>query len=277
MDVRKLVKAGKHSHSVSLPKSWLEKHGLSSGDSVYLIQSENDITITPFPTAPTVKEKERTIEVGEKPITSVQRELTSAYINNCNVIHFTKVKEHDPILNALKGFIALEVVDQGESHIVAKDLLNLSEINVDQSLRRMDMILRTLFKDQEEREGDLNKLYFLLYRLLKGAMHDQKIADALELKQENLLLSWYLIVNLEDIGDILQNMTDKKALAMIEEQYLKAMKAYFTKDRVLAEQVLAARQGLADQAAKLPKASSEQARTLLTHVNNIARITLDLE
>ena len=264
MEVRKLVKAGKHSHSVSLPKGWLTQHSLKTGDSVYIIQGEKEVTVTPFPTAPTNEVRERTIEVGDRSIETVRRELTSAYINNYTDIRFSKVKNHDDVLGVLQDFVALEIVDQQDTTIAVKDLLNLSEINVDQSLRRMDMIIRTLFKEAEPREKDLNKLYFLLYRLVKGAMRDQKMADALNIKQDNILLTWYLMVNLEDIGDILENMPKKAGLKDIENNYLDAMKAYFTNNKELAEQVISSWQS------QKPKKGegAEQVRQLSTQLMN---------
>jgi len=239
---------------------------------VYIIQGDKEVTVTPFPTAPTNEVKERTIEVGEKSLESVRREVTSAYINNFTDIRFSKVQNHDDVLSVLQDFVALEVVDQQSTTIAVKDLLNLSEINVDQSLRRMDMIIRTLFKEAEPREQDLNKLYFLLYRLVKGAMKDQKMADALNIKQDNLLLTWYLTVNLEDIGDILEKMPKKSGLKDLESSYLDAMKAYFTNNKELAEEVISNW-----QSQKPKKGDAEQVKQLATHINNIARIVLDLE
>ncbi|MBI4143913.1 hypothetical protein HY486_01565 [Candidatus Woesearchaeota archaeon] len=271
MDARKLVKAGKHSNSISLPKAWLTKHGLKTGDSVYLIEGQHDLTVTPLPTAPTIAIKEKTIEIGNKQIETVRRELTSAYINNYGIIHFTQVKNPEQITTIIKDFAGLEVVEQSEAHVSAKDLLNLAEINIDQSVRRMDMIIRTLFKEEEEREGDLNRTYFLLYRLLKGAISDQKMADALSLKKENTISIWSIITNLEDIGDVLKTIKKKEMLAEIEKHYLNAMKAYFTKDKLLAEQVLS------KWHEAIEKNKSEQIRDIATRINNIARIVLDMD
>lgn len=244
---------------------------------MYLIQSDNEVTVTPFPTAPTKEEKEKIIEVGERSMDAVRRELTSAYINNCTSIRFTKIKKSEDILRLLEDFVALEIVDQSESSVLVKDLLNLADINIDQSLRRMDMIIRTLFKEDEAREKDLNKLYFLMYRLLKGAMHDQKMADALNLKQENILLTWYMMVNLEHIGDVLEKVKKKAGLKDVEKNYLTAVKAYFTKDKALAENVLSAWQDSSEKSSKMSQDQAEQVRQLNTYVNNIARSTLDLD
>ena len=46
MHARKLVKAGSASHTVSLPKSWLEKNMLKKGDTIFIIEkSDSELTI----------------------------------------------------------------------------------------------------------------------------------------------------------------------------------------------------------------------------------------
>ena len=48
MHIRRLVKAGHASHTVSLPKSWLKKNNLSRGDTIYITEkSDKELAVSP--------------------------------------------------------------------------------------------------------------------------------------------------------------------------------------------------------------------------------------
>jgi len=47
MIIRKLVKAGQASHTISLPKDWLEKNNLNKGDIIYIRElSDKELLIS---------------------------------------------------------------------------------------------------------------------------------------------------------------------------------------------------------------------------------------
>ena len=155
MHIRRLVKAGPASHTVSLPKKWIEKNNLKKGHNVYLIEkSDRELVITPEQGQEQEAEpKEITINIDKKELDTIQREITSAYVNNYNTITIfgeslaEKVKQ---IRKMLHDFVALEISEQTAKSIIAKDLLNLKEISVEKTVKRMDMIVRTMLKDIAE-------------------------------------------------------------------------------------------------------------------------------
>ena len=55
------------------------------------------------------------------------------------------------------------------------------------------------------------------------------------------------------------------------------MKAYFTKDKKLADNVALQREELLKQASELPSGVAELFKTMVTLTNNIARIVMDEE
>jgi phosphate uptake regulator len=81
MYIRRLVKSGASSFTISLPKGWLEKNNLKRGSLVYINEkSVNELSIKPEKTegAPTIKEI--TINIDGKNLDTIEREITSAYI-----------------------------------------------------------------------------------------------------------------------------------------------------------------------------------------------------
>lgn len=318
MHIRRLVKAGPASHTVSLPKKWIEKNNLEKGHNVYLIEkSDKELMITPELNAEKQEQeqKEITINIDKKELDTIQREITAAYVNNYNTITIfgdslsEKVKQ---IRKMLHDFVALEISEQTAKSIIAKDLLNLKEISVDKTIKRMDMIVRTMLKDTAEgienkklnydtivfRDYDVNRLYFLLSRLLKSAVTDNQLAEDIGIEKVQILPSWYLSMNLENLADCVKHMCTtagkitKKELSKIKPileelnaQYTKVMKALHSDDKKLADEVARQRIALVKQCTSLITKNTaaetvelvENIKTGTTLISNIARTVLDKE
>ncbi|MBW2974608.1 phosphate uptake regulator PhoU [Candidatus Woesearchaeota archaeon] len=277
MHTRRLVKSGASSYTVSLPKEWLERNKLKRGNMVYIKEkSPGELSISPESVEEPLKAREITINVDDKELGTIEREITSAYVNNYNTIRITGstlIDKTKDIRRILHNFTALEITEQRAERIVAKDLLNLKEVSIETSIRRMDMIIRSMMQDIgsirnksileniQFRDFDVNKLYFLLFRLIKGALNDPVLAGHFDIDSEKALSVWYLAVNLENIADccksICLNLTrvgEEYDLAEFEELYKKVMgyyfdvmKAYYKKDKKLADNVALNRNGVIDR------------------------------
>lgn len=303
MHIRNIVKAGEASFTVSLPKNWIEKNRLKKGDKIYVIEkNEQELLITPSidNKSEAEEKKEITISVDGKELDSVQREITSAYLNNYSTIKITgnslpgKTKS---IREALHDFVALEISEQTGSTIIAKDLLNLKEISVDKTIKRMDMIIRTMLDDALKQESelketihfrdyDVNRMYFLLVRLMKNAAGNKKTAQEFNLENEQILVYWYLTVNLENLADCIKTLTfkkmSKKESGLVEKTlkdttttYEEVMNAFYKKDKKLADNVARKRKAMLEQVQKLPPGLMETMNSMITIINNIARIVMD--
>lgn len=304
MIIRRLVKAGQASHTISLPKEWLDKHKLKKGDLVYLYEKgDKDLMITPESKADEpIPTKEIAINVDNKELSTLQREITSAYINNYNTIMLTGdsiTEKTKDIRKMLHDFVALEVADQSAKSIIAKDLLNLKEISVDKTVRRMDMLVRSMIQDSIAtlenpelaqsvmvRDYEVNRAYFLLMRLLKSAFANRQIAEFFQLPNEKVLSYYYLTINLENFADCAKQLAEylakekkkdktKAILDTVEKGYLDAMKAYFTKDKKLADSVALARDQALKSAGELPPGMAELFRNMITLTNNVSRLVMD--
>jgi len=307
---RNLVKAGQSSHTISLPKKWLSKHGLKKGDSVYLKESEDGkLILSPSDEAPQQEQRSIHINIDRKDIQTIQREITSAYINNYSSIillgkNTSKIKE---IRNIIHNFVALEIAEQDTEKIIAKDLLNLKEVSIPKTIQRMDIILRSILKDTKAptkdliesihcRDEDINRLYFMVFRILKSALKDQRLLSQLELSSDQVLSLWFLMMNIESISDAMKSITqsltsgikcEKKNFEAIHDSlqhsYLKAMKAYYETDKAAAQEVAAQYLPFAKQCNEFLKSNkSVEVSSLIHHckeasnlIGNIARIVID--
>jgi phosphate uptake regulator len=305
MHIRKLVKAGPSSHTVSLPKEWLTKNSLSKGSTVYITEhNDNELILRTGMREISIQEKEKTIKIDEKDLAAIGRELTSAYINNYSSFAFMgdslpeKIWE---IRRLIRTFIALEITEQKDKRLVVNDLLNLKEISVDKVLRRMDMILRSMIQDSiasvgksgtedsiRNRDYDVNRFYFLSYRLLKGSLTNPSLAQHLELSQDEAFENWIVTDNVEGFADSVKHSISycqnvktgkeeiKKHYTELESLYLESMKSHFNKDKSLAEEVVKKRITIDEATSKIKSHElRELFKTMSTCASNIARSVID--
>lgn len=305
MHIRRLVKAGPASHTVSLPKDWLEKNQLSKGSTIYVHeQSDNELLITPHLDAQPVTQKTVVINIDGKGLDTIQREITAAYVNNASSIDLLGediAKHAKEVRRMLHDFVALEISEQSATKITAKDLLNLQEISVDKSIKRMDIIVRTMLQDSlstasgknlsesvSVRDEDVNRLYFLLVRLLKNAIKNPNTAAQLDLSSDSVLQQWMLVHHLEQLADATKSACaecvdlsakSKKQvqgiLAQLEHDYRDVMKAVHEKDKALADEVARRRIERQEAAAELEPELGHSCSTISSLISDIARLVID--
>ena len=89
---RRIVQLGKTTHCVSLPKAWLEKHGIEKGDTVLLDNKPNGhLIIVPNSKDQTYK-NEITLDAEDKGSEELKRNIIAAYINGYTKINITGEK-----------------------------------------------------------------------------------------------------------------------------------------------------------------------------------------
>lgn len=278
MEYRKLISFGKSSFIVSLPKQWITKQKLNKGDLVYLDEKGGDLILSPREKEIKPEEKECTIDIDGKSIRRIQREIISSYIKNHKKIFLLgdeiKDKAKD-IQDFMQKLIALEIVSQDSKKITAQDFLNIDDINVDQVIRKMDVITRSMLEDcktmfEEDiyeniyfRDNDVNKFHYLIFRIVWLGMENPSIVfKKFDLAQKDLLSLWWLAYSLEKIADCIKRIARhmreikldarnkqkfKDILARIGENYTGMMKGYYTKDPEIAHEILQKREELIEQ------------------------------
>jgi len=177
MEYRKLISFGKSSFVVSLPKGWVVQNKLKKGDLIYLEESGSNLILTSNASPDSQKEKESIINVDGKGLGLIDREVSSAYIQNNRLITLkgkeikSKVKE---LQSTIQNLMALEVIEQTSESIVAKDFLNMDTVSAKELVRKMDIVARAMlietnviFEEQNaesirERDKDVDRLYFFV-------------------------------------------------------------------------------------------------------------------
>ena len=252
----------------------------------------------------TNEKKEIVINIDKKELSTIQREITSAYINNyssINLVGDSIASKTQDLRKILHDFVALEIAEQSSKHILAQNLLNHKEVPVDKTIKRMDMILRSMIQDISQnnensevmqtinfRDFDINKIYFLISRLLKTALNNSSMAQDFKLNNSQIVDNWFLCSNIEGISDCCKNICSlklkkdeinslKKTFSKVEEIYTEVMKSYYNKDKSLADSVAKRREELIKETEKLNPTVSENIKQVSNLITNIARIVIDGE
>ncbi len=267
MQIRKLVKSGNSSLVTAIPRDWLKRQKLSAGDMVYIDEQVDKLIIRKELKQVKQQEDEVVIQVDRKPVKKVIHEITTAYMGSYKFI-IIKGKSLTEIKKEVKGrinsLVALELVEESSDRIVARSFLNLADTDILQLMRRMDNIVRSMFKDSKlalkdhsyadaimDRDYEVNRLSFLGFKLLKAAHLDDALLRSLNLERKDVLRFWELNVNLEHLGDAIKYMTQNSKrigkryqknylflVNKIEKAYLLSMKAFYLDSKNLGEDVI---------------------------------------
>ncbi len=185
MEIRKVQISGGSSFIVSLPKKWVKSTNIKKNDPVGLIiQQDGTLLVTPNIEGEQVQ-KTREFEVGAStdPV-SLLRSLIGAYIAGYNTIRIRAAGRLPPFVTGLvreftTNAVGQEVVEETDTTITLKDLLNPSEMPFENSIRRMSVIVRgmhndavlalkngdrDLAQDVISRDTDVDRLHWLIAR-----------------------------------------------------------------------------------------------------------------
>ncbi len=264
MEYRKLIKFGKSSFVVSLPKEWLRKNKMKKGDLLYFNENNQGLSISSFNNEK--KElKKIAIKTENKNLDRINTEIVSSYLNNYDeiLIEGEEVKNNAvAIKNFLNILVGLEVIEQTRYKILAKNLLDGESISIKKIIRRIDMILRGMLDDSIDciyednyesvfqRDLDVNRLVFLSQRILRASF-DNTCLNMKEKQMDSfkIILLFELCIHLERIGDQTKRIarhtrklkSSKKTKEQLHEIYKKArqlyletMKSFYTDNKELA-------------------------------------------
>ncbi len=265
MEYRKLISFGKNSFVISIPKTWVVQNKLVKGDVVCVTEADTNLVLSKKEMDKDEIEKEITIIVDKKSVVYIAREVVSAYILNHRKIvlkgNELKTKIRD-LQNIIQNMIALEIMEQTSDSMVAKDFLNMDKVSITELIRKMDVVTRIMLKDlttifqednyenMNDRDRDVNRLYFLLYRsVLYNLDNPSKAIKNFHLKAIDLLRMKFAGFHIEAIADeVRRTARFARALKLTAEKrkevenifnklnnlYLETLKAYYNQDTTLA-------------------------------------------
>jgi len=223
--VRRLQRIGS-SYLVSLPKEWIVENSLDKNNEVELETSQSSIWITHNKESRPAKEVIISYPLPEEE--NIVADITGAYLFGYDMIKIMSktsipIKDRDNIRNSMRRLVGMEIVEEDANTVTMQFLLDATSLNPQKILKRMSTIVLGMFNDVlnslksndkstlqtlSSRDIEVNRQYFLLVRLIRSTMVDQKLARIFNL--ENIdVLDYRLAANLlEGSGDTIVELAD---------------------------------------------------------------------
>lgn len=251
---------------VSLPSLWIKSNNLKKGSIVPLhINRDNSLSIFPSEDDTADKVKELTIPYLSVSMDMLVNQVYGGYLLGYDMLRIKassqiSFEDADRVKKAMRKLVGLEIVDEDGFHISAQFLLDADTLDAEKILRRMSAIVAGMYRDMLEairlkqnssirkmisgRDDEVDRQYFLLVRLIRSAMMDQKLAGKLNLSNIDIL-DYRIAANLlESAGDYIVDLAnaidlsrikvvDKivEAGVLVEKMHEKSVSAFVNKNR----------------------------------------------
>jgi phosphate uptake regulator len=268
---RRLQKIGS-SMLISLPSEWIKNNNLKKGNMVMIeVNRNNSVSLYPSD-IDTEDMKEVNIPHPQLSMDSLTNQIYGAYLLGYDVIRIKgksqiSFDDRELIKLAMRKLVGLEIVDENGSNIISQFLLDANTLDAEKILRRMSSIVAGMYKDTligiqkkengseksiVSRDDEVDRQYFLLVRLIRSAMMDQKLASKLNLSNIDILDYRIAANHLESAGDYItdfaaalpiishDNLIEEiiQAASLIEKMQEKSIAGFINKNRVESNEVV---------------------------------------
>ncbi len=226
METRKVYRSGGSTFVVSLPKRWAVRTGIKEGDSVTVKELEGYLTISSG--EPEKSLASAIIDTG----TLKSREDLKLLIISYYLVGYDKIVvkfeeesrlEYKKDIRDVIGFLmGVEIAEEYENYVLLEVYLDQEKISTIQALKRMHIIIKSMLKDAHDvidqndvelaediltREGEIDRLYFLVVRQLKSAVRYAETAARLGIEEQREALGYRIVVkSFERISDHVENL-----------------------------------------------------------------------
>ncbi len=215
---------------------------------------------------------------------TIKRALISYYEDNSDTIIFSgkEISKYTKTITQLvESYIALEIVEIGETQIICKIYINSDEVNIEKFTKRIDNSIKTMIseiikqlnenkidelneldEDMIQRERNIDKIVRMIRRIIRERLYKQRITP--KETPLDLLKYWQFVANIERLSDNLAKITN---LIKNKEEYarVKSVKNLFKETlEKFAEVMLAFHK-------KNKELAYEASESLKKHSNNIIK------
>ena len=249
MPARKAIEMGESTILVSLPKDWVRRNGIRKGDDISVEEiSPRKLMVRPFEGGEE-EQKQIVIENAGDDFYEVANDVTGAYLLGYDLIRISGTKvisreDRQVIKETMGRLVGLEVLDEDSKRITLQFLLEPTAITPEKIVRRMSGLLDGMLKDiaealtkgdsklltlVNERDDEVDRLYFLLVRATRAAIVRPEVAERYGLSPVDLLDYRVLASFLESIGDAVSELSRKLQDGRISRQLAKEYSKCVTK------------------------------------------------
>lgn len=303
MNLRKVQEIG-GTYLISIPKDWARRSGLTKGSIVAIVEREDGcITVNPQYSL------EKNVETTTiHPSRFLEREITGKYLLGFDIIKISGEPRllpeiYERVRTNVRRLIGLEIVEEDANKIVLQCLLEPSALPPERIIRREHLLASSMHRDVLtslnesnaplatsiiERDEEVDRLYFLLVRLLRMIVLKPHLSVKLGLSMIDCL-DYRLMANyIEAIADYSQEVAmnviqfsgtslPKKVIQTLNKlgelaykMHEDAFKAFLSKDLRLIEKVLEREQTSKNIIRELDEYLSGKSFEVISYASSVA-------
>ncbi len=200
METRKVQVTGGSTYTVSLPKEWATANGIEAGSTVAFHPDGDTLVLT----RQTNEEHTRGIlDVSSLEGDELIRAVMTMYVSGFDVISLeadrVTTSQRRSIRDATGNIVGLEVLEETSDRVVLQDLLDSSELSINNAITRMRLIATSMLEDAVtalvendsdlardviERDSDVDRLWYLVSRIFRATLRSPTAAEELGLPRE---------------------------------------------------------------------------------------------
>lgn len=309
MEARRVQLVGRATYTVSLPKAWAQRVGLKPSSQVYMLE-QTDGSLVIYPSKPPSVKKEIVVTTSPSERASLLfRKIVAAYLDGYDVIKVRSVnrltyEQLREIDNFVKRMSGLEVVEEVAEGATINALVGIADFPVEQGFRRAHLITTLMFQEAMDslkrldvelarsvmlRDGDVDRIYFLVARQLRAAVANPSVAKSLNIDVSDAVDYLMAIKRVEDVADSVESiakmveslhqggislperlLADLMAVGEASfSAYDKGVRAFQSKDPSLANEALETRALVERMRCQVEGSLAEQSQLVVLHAGVI--------
>jgi len=317
MELRKIQRTRGGTFFVTLPKEWALKNGITRGSVVYTSITSNGRLIID----PRYDLKPRPLTITIKPTPYLSREIIGKYLLGYDMIRISAkrritIEQREIVKETVSRLIGLEIIEEDHANIVIQCLLQPAALPPEKVLRREYLISSGMLRDSMTailqgdtqlaksviaRDNEVDRLYFLVVRILRTVIQNPRLSEKLEVYPIDCL-DYRLTASLvESVGDqasqIAEHAVEFEGAKLpqslivalrslhehVNEAYQDAVTAFFSRSISLAESVRDKREeveGLCESAesacTELTTEASQRVISVISLINRVYDHSVDI-
>jgi phosphate uptake regulator len=200
METRKVQVTGGSTYTVSLPKGWATENGVSSGTTVEFYPEDDLLLLRPQRED---GHTEGSLDIAGLEEAQLRRAVMTMYVSGFDVIRLRTdqltANQRRTIRDATQGLVGLEVIEEMPDKMVLQDLLDSSELSIQNAVTRMRLVALTMLEDAVEalisdddalaqdvieRDDDVDRLWYMTSRVFRTVLRNPTAASEVGFPRE---------------------------------------------------------------------------------------------
>jgi phosphate uptake regulator len=218
MERRKVQQVGGGTYTVSLPKAWAERTGITAGTTVHIdVHGDERLVIEPESPADDATSRIQ-LTVGEEPPERLERTVKAAYAAGFEELvlrapeGFTRA-QRQAVERVANAFVGVALTTETETELTVRALLDAGEVSVRQSVRQLRYTALSVHRDATaalvgdeappvaDRDDEADRLYAMIDRHFGRGLSRLDEVDALGLSRSELFELRTAARELERVAD----------------------------------------------------------------------------